>query len=386
MQTEEQTEEIRPFAIEVGDDEIDDLRRRLERTRWPEPEPVDDWSQGVPLDYLREVCRHWADGYDWRRCQDRLNSRPNFVTRLDGLDVHFQHVRSPQLDALPLIVTHGWPGSIVEFQKVIDPLTDPSSCGGDPDDAFHLVLPSLPGYGWSQKPAAPGVGVPRIAAMWDELMLRLGYDDYAAQGGDWGSAVATCIGIQNRGACRAIHTNMPVAGPSPEMLADPTDAERAALDAFAHYDRQESGYSKQQSTRPQTIGYCLVDSPAGLAAWILEKFWAWTDRSRALEDCFDRDELLDNVSVYWFTGTGASSARLYWESFGWFASAESTVDIPAACSVFPNEIIRASRRWAARRYTDIRYWGEPPAGGHFAAFEQPDLFTAELRSAFRPLR
>ena len=308
------------------------------------------------------MCRYWADGYDWRRCQDRLNSRPNFVTRLDGLDVHFQHVRSPHPGALPLIVTHGWPGSVVEFQKVIDPLTDPTAHGGAAADAFHLVLPSLPGYGWSQKPSAPGVGVDRIAAMWNELMLRLGYDDYAAQGGDWGSAVATCIGIQNLGACRAIHTNMPVAGPAPEMLADPTEAERAALDAFAHYDRQESGYSKQQSTRPQTIGYSLVDSPAGLAAWILEKFWSWTDRSRALEDCFDLDELLDNVSVYWFTGTGASSARLYWESFGWFAGAESTVDIPAACSVFPNEIIRASPRWAARRYTDIRYWNEPPRG------------------------
>ncbi len=381
-----ESEEIRPFVIDIGDDETADLRRRLDHTRWPEPEPVDDWSQGIPLDYLREVCRHWADGYDWRRCQDRLNSRPNFVTRLDGLDVHFQHVRSPHPGALPLIVTHGWPGSVVEFQKVIDPLTDPTAHGGAAADAFHLVLPSLPGYGWSQKPSAPGVGVDRIAAMWNELMLRLGYDDYAAQGGDWGSAVATCIGIQNLGACRAIHTNMPVAGPAPEMLADPTEAERAALDAFAHYDRQESGYSKQQSTRPQTIGYSLVDSPAGLAAWILEKFWSWTDRSRALEDCFDLDELLDNVSVYWFTGTGASSARLYWESFGWFAGAESTVDIPAACSVFPNEIIRASPRWAARRYTDIRYWNEPPAGGHFAAFEQPGLFTAEMRSAFRDLR
>ena len=381
-----ESEEISPFVIAVGDDEIADLRRRLDHTRWPEPEPVDDWSQGIPLDYLREVCRYWAGGYDWRRCQDRLNSRPNFVTRLDGLDVHFQHVRSPHPGALPLIITHGWPGSVVEFQKVIDPLTDPTAHGGAAADAFHLVLPSLPGYGWSQKPSAPGVGVDRIAAMWNELMLRLGYDDYAAQGGDWGSAVATCIGIQNLGACRAIHTNMPVAGPAPEMLADPTEAERAALDAFAHYDRQESGYSKQQSTRPQTIGYSLVDSPAGLAAWILEKFWSWTDRSRALEDCFDLDELLDNVSVYWFTGTGASSARLYWESFGWFAGAESTVDIPAACSVFPNEIIRASPRWAARRYTDVRYWNEPPAGGHFAAFEQPGLFTAEMRSAFRDLR
>ncbi len=376
--------EIRPFTIAVADAEIDDLRARLRHTRWPEPEPVDDWSQGIPLDYLQEVCEYWAEDYDWRRCEAQLNARPNFITDLDGIGVHFQHVRSPHDDALPMIVTHGWPGSIVEFAKVIDPLVNPQAHGGEASDAFHLVLPSLPGYAWSDKPTESGVGVAQIAQMWDVLMRRLGYDDYAAQGGDWGSAVVTQIGMQNLGACRAIHTNMPVAGPPPEVLESPTPIETAALESLGHYDRWDSGYSKQQSTRPQTIGYSLVDSPAGLAAWILEKFWAWSDRGASPEDCFGRDELLDNVSVYWFTASGASSARLYWESFADFAA--GTVDMPTACSIFPNEIIRASQRWAATRYTDIRYWNELEAGGHFAAFEQPELFAAEMRAAFRALR
>ena len=376
--------EIRSFTIRVSDEEIDDLRARLRRTRWPEPEPVDDWSQGVPLAYLREVCDYWADGYDWRRCEDELNARPNHITRLNGLDVHFQHIRSRHDGAQPMLVTHGWPGSVIEFAKVIDPLVDPESHDGDASDAFHLVLPSLPGYGWSSKPAEAGVGVPVIAGMWDDLMRRLGYLDYIAQGGDWGSAVTTQIGMQNRGACRAVHTNMPVAGPPPEVLSDPTPGETAALESLGYYDRWDSGYSKQQSTRPQTLGYALVDSPAGLAAWILEKFWSWSSRGAGPEDCFGRDELLDNVSVYWFTATAASSARLYWESFADFGS--GTVDIPTACSIFPNEIIRASRRWAATRYTDIRYWNELDRGGHFAAFEEPALFAAEMRAALKALR
>jgi len=376
--------EVQPFSIAAPAAELDDLRNRLRRTRWPEPEPVDDWSQGIPLDYLQEVCEYWAEDYDWRRCEAQLNARPNFITDLNGIGVHFQHIRSPHDDALPMIVTHGWPGSIVEFAKVIDPLVNPQAHGGEASDAFHLVLPSLPGYAWSDKPAESGVGVAKIAQMWDVLMRRLGYDDYAAQGGDWGSAVVTQIGMQNLGACRAIHTNMPVAGPPPEVLESPTPIETAALESLGHYDRWDSGYSKQQSTRPQTIGYSLVDSPAGLAAWILEKFWAWSDRGASPEDCFGRDELLDNVSVYWFTASGASSARLYWESFADFAA--STVDVPTACSIFPNEIIRASQRWAATRYADIRYWNELDAGGHFAAFEQPELFTAEMRAAFRALR
>ena len=373
--------EIRPFTVSVADAEIEDLKARLARSRWPEPEVVDDWSQGIPLAYLKEVCEYWADGYDWRRCEAAINARPNFITTVDGLDIHFQHIRSAHDGALPMIFTHGWPGSVLEFTKIIDPLVDPTAHGGAAGDAFHLVLPSLPGYGFSGKPSAPGTGVERIATMWDELMVRLGYDSYVAQGGDWGSAVTTQIGRQNLGRCRAIHTNMPVAGPSKESMADLTAKEQAALESMGYYDKWDSGYSKQQSSRPQTIGYSLVDSPVGLAAWILEKFWSWSDRSAHPEDYFSRDQLLDNVSLYWFTATGASSGRLYWESFGSFAGGE--VEMPTGCSIFPNEIFRASRRWAEKRYTDIRYWNEPEVGGHFAAFEQPELFVAEMRAAFK---
>lgn len=379
-----ENEEIRPFEVAVSHAEIEDLRTRLRQTRWPEAETTSDWSQGIPLAYLQEVCDYWAEQYDWRRCEARLNARPNYITSLQGLDIHFQHIRSAHPDALPMIITHGWPGSVLEFDKIVDPLVDPEAHGATPADAFHLVVPSLPGYGWSSKPAMAGTGVPRIARMWDELMRRLGYGDYVAQGGDWGSAVTTVIGMQNRGACRAIHTNMPVAGPPPEVFANPTAGETAALESLGYYDKWDSGYSKQQSSRPQTIGYSLVDSPAGLAAWILEKFWSWSNRGSSPEECFNRDDLLDNVSLYWFTATGASSARLYWESFGDFG--KDTVDIPSACSIFPNEIIRASRRWAATRYTDIRYWNELDKGGHFAAFEQPELFVSEMRDAFKDLR
>ena len=255
--------EIRPFTIDVPQADIDDLRDRLARTRWPEAETVDDWTQGIPLAYTQELCAYWADGYDWRRCEAGLNAHPNFLTEIDGLDVHFQHIRSPHEDATPMIVTHGWPGTIVEFQAIIDPRTNPTAHGGSADDAFHLVLPSLPGYGWSARPSTAGTGVDRIATMWDDLMGRLGYDTYVAQGGDWGSAVTTFIGMQDRGRCRAIHTNMPVAGPTPESLADPTPQEAAALEALGHYDKWDSGYSKQQSTRPQSLGYGLVDSATG---------------------------------------------------------------------------------------------------------------------------
>ncbi len=373
------SDEIRPFTIDVPDVAIVDLRERLARTRWPEAEPVDDWSQGIPLAYARELCDYWADGYDWRRCETELNANPNFVTEIDGLGIHFQHVRSPHDDATPLIITHGWPGSIVEFQKVIGPLTDPTNHGGPAGRAFHLVLPSIPGYGWSGKPAAAGTGVDAIATIWDKVMVRLGYDSYVAQGGDWGSAITTAIGMQNLGHCRAIHVNMPVAGPTPESMADPTPEEMAALEALGYYDKWDSGYSKQQSTRPQTLGYGLTDSPAGQAAWIAEKMWAWTDCDGHPENALTRDEILDNISVYWFTKSAASSARLYWESFADFGT--GTVDIPTACSIFPKEIIRCSRRWADQRYTAINYWNELDKGGHFAAWEQPELFVSELRAA-----
>lgn len=377
------SDEIRPFTIDVTDEDIADLKERLRKTRWPESETVDDWSQGTPLAYARELCEYWASDYDWRRCEAGLNSNPNFLTEIDGIDIHFQHVRSPYANATPLVITHGWPGSIMEFQKVIGPLTDPTGHGGSDDEAFHVVLPSIPGYAWSGKPTSPGTGVGQVAEMWDKLMLRLGYESYVAQGGDWGSAITTAIGMQNLGHCRAIHINMPVAGPSPESMTDPTPQEVAAFEALGHYDKWDSGYSKQQSTRPQTVGYGLADSPAGQAAWIAEKMWAWTDCDGHPENALTRDEILDNISIYWFTNSAASSARLYWESFSEFG--EGTVEIPTGCSIFPKEIIRCSRRWAEQRYTAIGYWNELDKGGHFAAWEQPDAFVSELRSAFRVL-
>jgi len=377
------SEDIRPFKIEVPDAAIDDLRDRLARARWPEAEAVDDWSQGIPLAYTQELCEYWATEYDWRRFESAINGYDNFITEIDGLDIHFLHIRSPHEDATPMVLTHGWPGSVAEFMGVIDPLTNPTEHGGNAEDAFHLVIPSLPGYGWSAKPNKVGRGIDWVATAWNTLMVRLGYDSYVAQGGDWGGAVTTYIGMQNLGNVRAIHTNMPVAGPTPESLADPTPQEADALGALGHYDRWDSGYSKQQSTRPQTLGYGLVDSAAGQCAWIAEKMWAWTDNDGHPESALSKDQMLDNISIYWFTASAASSARLYWESFGDFGSAN--VEIPTGCSIFPKEIIRCSRRWAEQRYTNIQYWNELPKGGHFAAWEQPATFVTEMRAAFQVL-
>lgn len=374
------SDDIRPFTISVSDAEIADLRTRLDRTRWPEPACVEDWTQGIPLHYMRELCKYWRTEYDWRRFETALNSYDNFLTEIEGLDIHFVHARSPHPEATPMIMTHGWPGSVAEFMKVIDPLTDPTNHGGQPSDAFHLVLPSLPGYGWSAKPSAPGTGVDRIAEMWDKLMVRLGYDSYVAQGGDWGAAVTTAIGSQALGHVQAIHTNMPIARPTPEQATDTGADTVRALSAAQHYDRWDSGYSKQQSTRPQTLGYALVDSPAGQCGWIAEKMWAWTDNDGHPESSLTRDEILDNISIYWFTATAASSGRLYWESFANFTATE--VDVPTGCSIFPGEILRTPLAWAKNRYHDIRYWNEPDRGGHFAAWEVPDIFVNELRAAF----
>ncbi|MGA2835268.1 MAG: epoxide hydrolase family protein [Acidimicrobiales bacterium] len=382
------SDDIRPFRVDVPDAELADLRDRLRRTRWPEEETVADWSQGMPLAYTRELCRYWAEEYDWRASEERLNAHPQFVTAIDGLDIHFVHARSSHPGALPLLITHGWPGSVVEFAKVIGPLTDPVAHGGDADDAFHVVCPSLPGFGFSGKPTVTGWGVGHTAAAWAALMARLGYERYGAQGGDWGSAVTSQLGRLAPDHLAGIHLNMPVVPPSSLTLEDLTDTESAALASMADYQKWESGYSKQQSTRPQTVGYGLVDSPAGQCAWVVEKFWAWTDCDGHPENVLGRDELLDNVMLYWLPGTGASSARMYWESFE--GSLEqgggATVDVPTGCSIFPKEIVRISRRWAESRFTDIRYWNELDKGGHFAAFEQPEAFVDEIRSFFRLVR
>lgn len=382
------SDEILPFRIDVPDEQLDDLRRRLLHTRWPDTETVagtdDPWAQGMPLHVTQELTRHWVEDYDWRATEARLNSFPQFRTVVDGLGIHFLHVRSPHAHALPLVVTHGWPGSVVEFLDVIGPLVDPPSHGGDAADAFHVVCPSLPGFGWSDKPVHAGWGIPRIAAAWEALMLRLGYDRFAAQGGDWGSMVTAALGAGHADHLAGIHLNMPIVLPDPETLAELTDAEQAALGAFDTYQQWEAGYSTQQSTRPQTLGYALADSPVGQLAWIVEKFRAWTDCDGDPLNAFSRDQLLDNVMVYWLTDTGASSARLYWESFKHLDVRE--VHVPTGISIFPHEIFRTSERWARKRFSDLRHFRELDRGGHFAAFEQPDLFVTELRDAFRSMR
>jgi pimeloyl-ACP methyl ester carboxylesterase len=366
---------IQPFTVAVPDSELEYLHRRIDLTRWPEQETVDDWSQGVPLAALHDLVSYWRDGYDWRWCERELNRFGKYATEIDGLRIHFVHVRSSNPDALPLILTHGWPGSVREFFDVFGPLTDAGA-----DLPFHVVAPSLPGFGFSGKPGAPGWGVERIARAWAELMRRLGYTRWVAQGGDWGAAVTTQIGVQAPDGCAGIHVNMPVARPTAEDLANPSPEELKALAALQHYQEWDSGYSKEQSTRPQTLGYALVDSPVGLAAWIFEKMWAWTDNQGSPFDALGRDAILDNIMLYWLPGTGASSARLYWESFA--KMAEGTVATSTGVTQFPKEIIPAPRKWAERRYTNLVYWNEADKGGHFAAWEQPELFVNELRRCF----
>ncbi|SDM43981.1 epoxide hydrolase family protein [Allokutzneria albata] len=380
-------ETITRFRADIPEAALADLRRRLTETRWPEAETVDDWSQGVPLAYLRELCQYWADEHDWRAAEARLNSFPQYRTEIDGLGIHFLHVRSPHPDALPLLLTHGWPGSVLEFLKVIGPLTNPA----DPRDAFHVVCPSLPGYGFSDKPRASGWGVHRIATAWIELMDRLGYERFGAHGGDWGTSVTTSIAQQVPRRIVGIHLAPPLAAPDPDTFGELTDAERAAIADLDRAKKTEDGYSVQQGTRPQTLGYALTDSPAGQCAWILEKFRAWTDCDGDPERALTRDEMLDNITLYWLTGTAASSARLYWESITEIQKlftdpTTSTVDVPVGAAIFPKELLRPSRRWAAKRFTDIRQWSELPRGGHFGAFEQPELFVDDLRAFFRLVR
>ena len=360
---------IKPFRIAIPDADLDDLQARLARTRWPDPECVDDWTQGIPLAYTRGLADYWANDYDWRAREEALNRFDHFTTEIDGLDIHFIHQRSGRENAFPLLITHGWPGSIVEFAKVIEPLTE---------RGFDVVCPSLPGYGFSAKPTSTGWGVEKIAAAWDTLMGRLGYERFGAQGGDWGAAVTTQIG-RNVGRCVAIHLNMPLGFP-PGKLENPTDDEKQALERGQHYQKWDSGYAKQQSTRPQTVGYGLVDSPAGQLAWIVEKFWSWTDSDRDPENVLTKDEMLDNVMLYWLTASGASSARLYWESFDSFGR-PGRVELPTGIAAFPREILKAPRSWCEAGY-NITHWTDMPRGGHFAAFEQPQLFVEDVAKFF----
>lgn len=374
---------ITPFVLDTPETELTDLKDRLARTRWPEPATEEGWAQGVPLDAARALIDYWRDGYEWRRCEARLNALGQFKTEIDGCGIHFLHIRSPEPDALPLMMTHGWPGSVIEFMGVIGPLTDPRAHGGDPANAFHLVLPSLPGYGFSDRPKDRWP-VPRIGAAWIALMKRLGYDRFVAQGGDWGSAVTTAIGMSGDPAVAGIHLNMVTVRPSEADMADLTPAEQAALADMQRYMAEGNGYSTQQATKPQTIGYALTDSPAGQAAWIYEKLAAWTDSGGVPETVLSRDAMLDDIMLYWLPGTAASSARLYYESFRNFPA--DPVSVPTACSIFPKELFRASRRWAERRFPNIVHWGEPAKGGHFAAWEQPELFVEEVRAGFRAMR
>ena len=394
--------EIRPFQIDIPDEALDDLRRRIAATKWPEQETVADESQGVPLATMQKLARHWATDYDWRRVETELRALPQFVTEIDGLDIHFIHVRSRHDDALPLVVNHGWPGSIIEQLKIIGRLTDPTAHGASAADAFHLVIPSMPGYGFSEKPTSTGWGPERMGRAWAELMERLGYDRYVAQGGDWGAFVVDQMGLQAPPGLLAIHTNMPatvpadvdkasLAGePPPSGLAP--DERRAYEQLIRTYKQVE--YARMMATRPQTL-YGIADSPVGLAAWLLDHNDADGQPAAAVVAALDRptsetgeltrDEVLDNITLYWLTNTGVSASRLYWEYKGGFFNAKG-VSIPVAVTVFPGEQYQAPRSWTERAYPNLIHFNEVAKGGHFAAWEEPEIFSNELRAAFRSLR
>jgi pimeloyl-ACP methyl ester carboxylesterase len=390
---------IQPFNVEIPEERIDDLRRRIAATRWPSKELVEDRSQGVQLATLQELSRYWADEYDFGRIEARLNALPQFITEIDGMDIHFIHVRSPHEDALPLIMTHGWPGSVIELLETIGPLTDPTAHGGTPEDAFHLVLPSLPGYGFSGEPNELGWESGRIARAWAELMDRLGYASYVAQGGDVGAAVTDAMGRQAPNGLLGIHINLLIAsiGLGDQLPAE-SEQERAAHDAVKRFTTDGFGYFLEQSTRPQTIGYSLLDSPLGLSAWLLDHD---TDSYYKISGAFvdgtpvgnlTRDNIVDNITLYWLTGSGASAARWYWETGRAQAAAQATgqapppVSVPVGFTTFPGEIFAAPRSWVETVYPHFAYFNEVDKGGHFAAWEEPELFSEEVRAAFKALR
>jgi pimeloyl-ACP methyl ester carboxylesterase len=379
------TAEVAPFKLSVPQSALDDLQSRLGLVRWPERETVDDWSQGVPLASMRKLVEHWRTNYDWRALETRLNALGQYRTQIDGLGIHFLHVRSKHESALPLLLTHGWPGSVVEFLKVVGPLTDPVAYGGRAEDAFHVVIPSLPGFGFSDRPATQGWNVVKTAQAWAMLMERLGYKKWVAQGGDWGAGVTTVLGHMKPEGLAGIHLNWPLVFPEKVPTSGLSVEEQRAVDAANKFLSEGYGYFLEQATKPQTIGYALADSPVGQAAWIFEKFQAWTDNDGDVENTLGMDEMLDDITLYWLTNTGASSARIYWQN--WPASfVGGVIDLPVAASVFPKEIYRAPRSWAEKSYPNLIHWNELDKGGHFAAFEQPELFVSELRNGFRSLR
>ena len=389
---------IRPFQLPtVSDEELADLRRRIESTRWPEQETVPDFSQGVPLATMQKLARYWANEYDWRKIEAKLTSLPHFITEIDGLDIHFIHVRSQHEDALPVIITHGWPGSVVEQLKVIEPLTNPTAHGGTAADAFHLVIPSMPGYGYSGRPTASGWGPDRIANAWTVLMRRLGYTRYVAQGGDWGAYISDLMGVQAPPELLAIHTNMAGAVPAEIDKATATGApapadlsaeEKHSYDRLVFFYSRGLAYALEMGNRPQTL-YGIADSPVGLAGWILDHDELSLEMIARVFDGqtegLTRDDVLDNITLYWLTNTGVSSSRLYWENKRSFVATKG-VKIPAAVSVYPDEIYTVSRRWAEQAYPKLIHYNQLPKGGHFAAWEQPELFVNELRTAFKSLR
>jgi pimeloyl-ACP methyl ester carboxylesterase len=379
-------ETVAPFKVRVSQALLNDLSTRLALTRWPDKETSSGWAQGVPLSKAQWLIEHWSKHHDWRSFEELIDGIPQFRTSLDGLGIHFLHIRSKHEGALPLLLTHGWPGSFIEFLDVIAPLTDPTAHGGKAEDAFHVVIPSLPGYGFSDKPEATGWGLPRIAGAWHLLMERLGYHRYVAQGGDWGAGVVTWMAKQQPAGLLGIHLNLPILFPPPGAEdGGYSAAEKGALAQLVKFSTDGSAYAAMQSTRPQTLGYGLADSPAAQAMWIFEKFQSWTDNSGDVTEVIPVTRLLDNISLYWLTNTGTSSARLYYESFREdFVRTE--ISLPVAVSIFKGDSFTPPRSWGERTYSNLIYWNEVVKGGHFAAFEQPALFTVELRRSFRLLR